>query len=184
MRRYFALLAASLLVTACAQESSTPTADDSAFELQADNVAFYVQHNLTAEGVRRSRVKADTTYFFEADRRQEFRRVEVEFFQDDGQVAGTLTSDTAENDASSGLFVARGNVVLLSTSPGGGERRLETEELFFDVPNDRIWSDRPSTIVEGGQTTRVTWFKSDSQFSTWEAGGTQTQGSAEGGTRF
>jgi hypothetical protein len=39
-------------------------------------------------------------------------------------------------------------------------------------------------LIEDGQTTRVTLFKSDSQFRTWEASGVETQGTAEGGIRF
>src|SRR5690606_39958231 len=114
----------------------------------------------------------------------EFRRVQVNFFEDHGQNAGTLTATSAEYDIPAGLFIARGNVVLVTPSPEGGERQLKTEELFFDVPNDRIWSDQAFTLLEGGQTSSGSTFRSDSQFRTWVVTGARTEGSTEGGTRF
>lgn len=182
--RYAALLFAGSLLVGCGAGADTPTADDSAFELPADQVIFGGRQTLTTDGVRRSEVEADTVLTFEQSRRHEFRQVKVNFFEDNGQNAGTLTATSAEYDIPSGLFIARGNVVLVTPSPNGGERQLQTEELFFDVPNDRIWSDREFTLLEGGQTTSGTTFRSDSQFRTWEVTGARTEGSTEGGIRF
>ena len=180
MRMRSVVFTICLLSAACSQEGGTPTADDSAFELPADQVMYQARQTLTADGVRRSQIQADTTFSFEQGRRFEFRRSIVDFFQESGQTAGNLTSATAEYNVPEALFVARGNVVLISQGPNG-ERRLETEELHYDIRNDRIWSDVPSRLIENGQTTNVT---SDSQFRTWEASGVQTQGTAEGGIRF
>lgn len=184
MRKGKRMLAACLLIVGCSNEGGTPTADDSAFDLPADQVLIMASQTLTANGVRRTQIEADTTFVFEEGRRFEFRRAKVDFYQDNGQKAGNLTSLGADYDAAGQVFVARGDVVLVSTGPNGAERRLETEELHYDIPNDRIWSDVPSKLTEGGQTTNVTMFRSDSQFRTWEASGVQTQGTAEGGIRF
>ena len=183
MHRIGLLLAGALLI-GCGAGPNTPTTDDAAFELPADQVIFGGRQFLTAAGVRRSEVEADTVLTFEQSRRHEFRSVKVNFFENNGQSAGTLTATTADYDIASGLFVARGNVVLITPSPSGGERRLETEELFFDVANDEIWSDQAFTLIEGGQTSSGTTFRSDSQFRTWEVTGAQTEGTAEGGVRF
>lgn len=175
---------ACLLFAGCSSEGGTPTADDSAFDLPADQVLILASQTLTVDGVRRSLVQGDTIFTFEQDRKFEFRRAKVDFYRENGQTAGNLTSLTADYDVAAQLFVARGNVVLISPGPNGGERRLETEELHYDIANDQIWSDVPSKLTENGQTTNVTTFRSDSEFRTWEASGVQTQGAAEGGIRF
>lgn len=183
MRSTAFFLAGALLV-GCGAETNPPTADDSAFELPADQMSLVAHQILTTDGIRRSEVEADTVFSFEQTRRHEFRRVKVSFFENNGAVAGTLTAASADYDIPSGLFIARGDVVLITPSPDGGERRLETEELYFDVPNDQIWSDQAFTLLEGGQTTRGSTFRSDSQFRTWEVTGARTEGSTEGGIRF
>lgn len=182
--RALVLLLVGALLGACGSEPNAPTADDSKFELPADQVMFSGRQSLTANGIRRSEVEADTILTFEKSRRQELRIVKVTFFEDDGRIAGTLTSDKAEYTMAEGLFIARGNVVLITPSPNGGERELRTEELYFDVANDEIWSDRPFTLLENGQTSNGTTFRSDSQFRTWEVTGARTEGAAEGGIRF
>lgn len=173
-----------VFMAACGSETNTPTADDSAFVLPADQLMLNAQQSLTSNGIRRSEVEADTILSFEESRRHEFRKVKVNFFEDNGQTSGTLTALSAEYDVRSSVFIARGNVVLVTPSPKGGDRTLTTDELFFDVANDKIWSDRAFTLLEGAQSTSGSTFRSDSKFRTWEVTGARTEGTAEGGIRF
>lgn len=161
--------------SACGNETTTPSAVTDASGLPADNVILGVEHNMTREGIRTGVLNSDTAYLYESSRRMDLRGVRIRFFGDTGVETGTLTSTTGEYDIGTGSFLARGDVVLLTDGPDG-ERRLETEELHYDVENDRLWSDVAFVMREGGSTTRGTSFQSDSQFRTWSVTGAETEG--------
>jgi LPS export ABC transporter protein LptC len=137
-----------------------------------------VRHNLTQDGIRRAVLNSDTAYAYEDTRELDLVGVDVTFYDEAGRVAGTLTSETGEYNLAEGLFVARDSVVLVTDGPDG-ERRLTSPELFFDVRTDRIWSDRPFTLVENGRTSRGQTFRSDSRFETWQVTGIQTTGTVD-----
>lgn len=170
--------------SACGASSTTPSATES-FEMDADQVAFQVRQTLTNDGVRTAILNSDTAYIYERERRLDLVGVEVLFFNEIGEEAGTLTSRTGDYNIDSGAFIARGDVVLVTRSPAG-QRRLETEELLYDVRADSLASDTPFTLHEDGRVSRGTSFRSDSRFRTWIVTGAQTQGSvpAEGGITF
>lgn len=168
-----ALLAAVL--TGCGTQATTPSQVTDASGLPADNMIFGVEHNMTREGVRTGVLRSDSAYLYEANRRMDLRGVELRFYGDNGVESGTLTSRTGEYDMGTGSFVARGGVVLITSGPEG-ERRLETEELHFDVEQDRLWSDVPFVMREGARTTRGNSFRSDSKFRNWSVTGAETSG--------
>ena len=179
------LLPASL--AACTQQSTTPAADETAFILPADNVMHGVTHRLTQDGIRRATLSSDSAYTYEHERRFDLMGVRVTFYNDTGALAGTVTSRSGEYDQESGVFVARDSVVLVSETPEGGERRLTTDELYYDVRSDELWSDHAFVLVENGRTSRGTSFRSDSKLETWSVTGAQTSGTvddAEGGITF
>ncbi len=179
MRAILAVLA-SLALAGCGQESTTPTVSDEAFELGADQVGFYVTMQITEDGIRSAEMTADTAFTYEESRRLDLIGVRVVFFREDGSEGGTLTSRTADYNIADGLFIARENVVLIT--PGeSGERRLETEELHFDMGEDRLWTESPFVIHEDGRTTSGTRFTTDSQFRTWDVSGLRTGGTVETG---
>lgn len=181
--RLLALLAAATLA-ACGDASTSPSATEG-YEGTADQVAFQVRQTLTNEGVRTAILNSDTAYIFERDRRLDLVGVEVLFFNEIGEQAGTLTSKTGDYNIDSGAFIARGDVVLVTSGPSG-ERRLETEELLYDVRADSLASRTPFTLHEDGRVSRGTSFRSDSKFRTWIVTGAQTEGAvpAGGGLSF
>jgi LPS export ABC transporter protein LptC len=111
--------------------------------------------------------------------------VKVTFYSPDGAEAGTLTSRTGDYNTADNLFIARENVVLI-TPGANGDRRLETEELHYDIGGDQIWTDSPFVLHEQGRVSQGTRFRTDSQFRTWEVTGLQTEGPVpgEGGLTF
>lgn len=167
-----------VVLAGCNQQSTTPAAEQAAFDLPADQVAYAVRHNLTQDGIRRAVLNSDTAYAFEDTREFDLIGVAVTFYDEAGRVAGTLTSRTGEYNLAEGLFVARDSVVLVSQGPQG-ERVLASPELFFDVRSDRLWSDLPFTLEENGRTSRGQTFRSDSRFETWEVTGIQTTGTVD-----
>ena len=183
MRRALILMAFSL--AACGGDSTTPSIPQEEFELPADQVAFDVSHNITKDGVRTAVLQSDTALVYEEARRFDVTGVRVDFYQEDGTQAGTLTAKTGEYSLEQGAFIARDSVVLI-TGEGETERRLETDELHYDIRADRIWTETAFTLYEQGRKSKGTSFYSDTAFRTWEVTGIQTEGPppAEPGTTF
>lgn len=176
MRSFVFALSLSLALAGCGSESTTPAAVTDASQLPADQLIEGLRHNMTKDGIRSGVLEADTALLFETGRKLDMRVVELQFFGESGRQTGTLTSETGVYDISTGNFVARGDVVLVTQGPNGEERRLETDELHYDVKGDRLWSDQPFVLTEGGRVTRGQRFRSDASFQTWEVTGAKTEG--------
>src|SRR5690606_10667146 len=91
------------------------------------------------EGVLTAEMVADSAFIHEDGRPWDLIGVQATFFTEQGAQAGTLTSERGDYDRSNGVFIARGNVVLI-TQGTSGERRLETEQLHFNVQQDELWT--------------------------------------------
>lgn len=175
MRRVlFAVFFAGLLA-ACGTDSTTPAPVAEAPDLPADNIIHGLSHVMTKAGVRTGVLESDTAYLYEVGRRLDLRVVRLQFFNEVGVQTGTLTSKTGEYDITTGAFIARGDVVLVTESPDG-QRRLETEELHYDVQGDRLWSEKPFVLNQNGRVTRGSSFRSDSRFQSWSVTNAQTEG--------
>jgi LPS export ABC transporter protein LptC len=177
------VLGIGILFAACGQDTTMPSASSDAFDLPADMVTIGFRTTLYVDGVVSAVLISDSAYFHEEDRRYDLIGVDVAFYTEQGAEAGTLTSQTGDYQERDGVFIARGNVVLITEGPDG-PRHLETEELHYLLQGDRIWTDSPFTLLEAGRTTRGTSFQTDSKFETWEVTGMQTEGTVEGGIRF
>lgn len=169
----------------CGSQATTPSAAVEATELPADQVIYTLNHVMTKNGVRTAVLNSDTAYLYEDGRRFDLMGVELQFFTETGAESGVLTSTTGEYNLANGLFIARGDVVLITQTPEGS-RRLETEQLHYDVTGDRLWSELPFVLVENGRTTRGSSFRSDASFKTWEITGGRTEGGLQtgGGVSF
>lgn len=174
MTRFARTTLVAFAVAACGG-SATPAAVEDASHLPADQVIYDVRHNMTKDGVRTGELVGDSAYLYESSRRMDIQGVELRFFSDNGTESGLLTARTGEYQIRSGSFVARGDVVLVQEGPQG-KRRLETEELHYDVQNDRLWSEEPFVLKEDGGTTRGTSFRSDAEFRNWSVTGARTEG--------
>lgn len=163
--RHVALLVAALAgLPACEKETTVPTRSDPLAERRVDQVLYDLKHVMTNQGVRKANLHADTAYFRDSDTRVDMKGVRLEFFDEaTGAVSGTLTSREGEYDTRSGAMMARGEAVLLLRGPEG-ERKIESEELNYDLDSDRVWSEKPTVMREGGKTVRGTSFESDTRF--------------------
>jgi len=149
-------------VVACGGSDSSPVTGETFGAMPADKVLLDVEHFVTADGVRRAIVRADTTYVFDDSARIKLRRVRVKIFNAQGQETADLTAREGEVEIYSQAMVARGNVVLVTRE---GDKRIETEELHYDPRQDRIWSDVATTLTEGGTVIHGTGFTSDSRLN-------------------
>ena len=126
----------------------------------ADQVLEGFSHYVTNEGVLRSRVEADTAFFYEPSQVTQLRKVKVVFFDFKGAESSTLTSQRGIYRWQDGSMEAIGNVVVVS--PDG--RRLATERLRYDNATNLISTDRHFTFDRGEEHLEGNSFKSDPDF--------------------
>ena len=130
---------AALLLAACGGMDTPPTM--TVVSDSADQVLYGLKHNLTADGVLRAHLEADTAYFYQTAQRADLRGVTVVFYSPQGVETSTLTSDSGTYDWRSGNMEARGNVVAVTPD----HRRLTTSVLRYDRRSDQISG--PNTFV-------------------------------------
>jgi len=133
----FALAGIAATLLACRDGSRATTT--TAMADTADQVLIGMSHYVTAAGVQRARVRADTAYFFSPTQRAELRNVHITFFKVDGGESSTLTSREGTYNWRNGDMEARGNVSVV-TKDG---RTLRTEELHYSETKNEVTSDVP-----------------------------------------
>ena len=138
------------------QPSATTPAADS-----ADQVLEGFAHHVTADGVRKSRIEADTAWFYEATQSATLHNVRITFFDAKGAERSRLTARRALYRWQDGSLDAEGEVVL--TAPDGG--RLQSEVLKLDNRENRISTDRPFRFERGAERIQGTSLRSDPEFT-------------------
>ena len=152
-------LLAMIIVASCEESGARPTTTIQAPD-SADQVLEGFSHYVTNEGVRQSRVEADTAYFYEATQITNLVNVKVTFYDLKGAESSTLTSKTGVYRWQDGSMEANGNVVVVS--PDG--RRLATERLRYDNTSNQISTDRHFTFDRGDEHLEGNSFRSDPDF--------------------
>lgn len=184
--RFLAPFALAALV-ACGQESTSPAAVGETPELPADVVIYNVYHMMTRNGIRSSILDADSAYQREESQALDLMGVRLTFYAENGAETGTLTSRSGTYSLGTGEFAARDSVVLITRTPSGGTRRIESESLNYNVKNDLLWSDGAFVMREGGRTTRGTSFRSEGHTGAVVVTNAETEGGipeAQGGLSF
>jgi LPS export ABC transporter protein LptC len=156
-RRPRAWLAAALAagLAACSsldQPPTTTTAADS-----ADQIGFGLFHYMTADGVRRLRLEADSAYMYETAQRHRLFGIRVTFYGPEGRETSTLTALEGQYDWRTGDMEARGDVVVVSPD----NRRLETTVLKYERSADRIVGPEPFVWITPDQRVEGDAFTSD-----------------------
>lgn len=172
--RYILTLLLAATAAACGGDENNSSDVLSPDDLPPGDITFGVTHVMTRNGVRTAVLEADTAVQQENGRQWDLRGVAIQFFTETGAESGTLTSRSGEYTPDDGSFIARDDVVLI-TQTEKGERRLETEELHYDVESEQIWSDSAWVLNEGGQISRGTSFRSDVNGDNWTAVGLETE---------
>ena len=153
------ILAAAAALSACEESGARPTTTLQAPD-SADQVLEGFSHYVTNEGIRRSRVQADTAYFYEDTQITNLVNVKVTFYDLKGEESSTLTSKTGVYRWQDGSMEANGSVVVLA--PDG--RRLATERLRYDNASNQISTDRHFTFDRGDEHLEGNSFRSDPDF--------------------
>ncbi len=154
-------VAASIVfaTTACEDTGARPTTTVQAPD-SADQVLEGFSHFVTNQGVRRTRVEADTAYFYESTQVTELRAVKVTFYDIKGEEGSTLTSKRGTYRWQDGSMQANDNVVVVS--PDG--RRLATATLKYDAASNTISTDKHFTFDRGTEHLEGNSFRSDPDF--------------------
>jgi LPS export ABC transporter protein LptC len=126
----------------------------------ADQILEGFSHYVTNNGILRSRVEADTAFFYESTQKNELHKVKVVFFDLKGAESSTLTARRGTYRWQDGSMEASGHVVVVS--PDG--RRLTTEVLKYDNATNTILTDRPFTFDRGQEHLEGNSFRSDPDF--------------------
>ncbi len=146
-------------LTACEDTGVRPTTTVQATD-SADQVLEGFSHYVTNAGVRRSRVEADTAFFYESTQVTQLKKIRVVFFDASGAESSTLTARTGTYRWQDGSMEANGSVLVVS--PDG--RRLKTEALKYDNAANTISTNVHFTFDRAAEHLEGNSFRSDPDF--------------------
>jgi len=140
-----------LAVASCGEGSDAPLVAEELLQLnaRANRVAMGLEHYVAAEGIRRAKIVADTAFFIEDEALVELRVMEVTFYDEDGNETTILTAREGTYDWETGDMTAKYDVVVLKMDE---DRRIESTEMFYNRPDDIIWSEEHTTMYEANGT--------------------------------
>lgn len=157
--RWLAAAAALAVTAACAEPGARPRTVLKQAD-SADQVIYRMAHYVTRSGVRRSVVEADTAYFYEPTQTYELRQVRVTFFDPEGGLRSTLTSQEGTYRWQVGTMEARVNVAVVSTDG----KTLRTQFLAYDQASNRISTNQPFVYDAPGEHLEGNSFQADTDF--------------------
>lgn len=157
--RALAAIAAIAFTLACEETGARPTTTLQAPD-SADQVLEGFSHYVTNQGVRRSRVEADTAFFYESSQITELKNIRVTFYDLKGEESSTLTARRGTYRWQDGSMEANDNVLVVS--PDG--RRLTTETLRYDNESNTISTDKRFSFDRGTEHLEGNSFRSDPDF--------------------
>jgi len=179
------LASAALAAGGCAKDAPPPTATTA--EVTASQVMYNLHQRITKLGVLKVDLHGDTATTMPNDPHVQLKGVRLKFYDETGKLAGNVTSRTGEYDMATSAMIARGNVLMILNG-AQGKRTIKTEELYYDQRGDKVWSDKPTTMIENGQTYHGTSFTSNTGFTNLTVQNLTTSGmnpnGGGGGLRF
>jgi LPS export ABC transporter protein LptC len=152
-------LVAIMVLCACEDTGARPTTTIQAPD-SADQILEGFTHYVTTDGVRRSRVEADTAYFYEGTQVTNLTNPKVTFYDLKGVESSTLTAKRGVYRWQDGSMEANDNVLVVY--PDG--RRLTTERLRYDSKTNQISTDRHFTFDREEEHLEGNSFRSDPDF--------------------
>jgi LPS export ABC transporter protein LptC len=158
--RWCASLSVLMALGACERRGVQPTATMQAAD-SADQVLEGFVHHVTADGIRKSRIEADTAWFYEATQRATLHNVRITFYDGKGAERSKLTARRADYRWQDGSLDAEGDVVLIA--PDGG--KLQSAVLKLDNKENRISTDRAFRFDRGAERIEGTSLQSDPEFT-------------------
>ncbi len=153
----------AIFLSACSDPGRPPTS--SALPDSVDQAAWGFVRHITAEGIERAKLEADSAFYYPSRETWELYQLTVEFRTIHGELRSTLTADEGTYHWRTQDMEARENVVALT--PDG--RRLTTCSIQYDEGRDEITG--PCAFVYDSENERLTGesFTADPDFRNVEA---------------
>lgn len=156
MRPALLALPLGLVLAACRSDKVAPKIGGTLAD-SADQVMYGTRFSLTAGGVLRAELVADTAYFFDDNTRIELEHPTTSFYTTTGTRNAVLNAKHGEYRTQTGQMVARGDVVVNSEDG----RRLRSEELKYDQNRNEISSDSAFVLTGPDRRLEGIGFRSD-----------------------
>src|SRR5437762_4218256 len=147
------------VVAPACESGIKPTATITAADT-ADQVMYNMSHYVTAGGIQRAHVRADTAYFYSPLQTAELRTLHITFYDVRGTETSTLTAREGTYHCRSGDMEARGNVVVVRTDGA----TLRTEVLRYSQARNEVSSDGPFIFDGPKRHVEGEGFTSDPDF--------------------
>jgi LPS export ABC transporter protein LptC len=142
----------------CSSSERPPTAATAADT--ADQIVFGLNHQLTSDGVLRTRVQADTAYFYQMSQKATMRHIKVTFYSPEGRETSTLTADSGLYEWRTQNMEAHGHVVAVTPD----QRRLTTTVLTYHKDKQEIVGSEPFVFDSPERHLEGDGFTSDPDF--------------------
>jgi len=117
----------------------------------ADQLVFGLNHQVTVDGVLRTRLRADTAFLYQTTQNARLHGLTVTFYSPEGRETSTLTAREGTYEWRTGDMEARGDVVAVTPD----NRRLTTTVLRYQRDLQQIEGpdafvfDAPNRHLEG-----------------------------------
>lgn len=123
----------------------------------AEQVGFGVRTLLSANGVQKGELQADTMYVYNDQTKFDFRNARVKFNTETGAPNGTMRADRGIYDTRTQILEGFGNVVV-TTLDG---RRLTSPHVKFNQLANEVSSDTSFVVKAGDKTQTGIGFTAD-----------------------
>lgn len=165
-----AVLGVAAAATSCLGDASdTPTTEFD--EMDADEVLYGVEHNMTNNGVREALLIADSMFSWRDSANTWVMGLTLRVYgETTGAAQATITADRGRLDMAGNELKAVGDVVLDIPDQ---DREIRTEELYVSPDSDRMRSDIPVVMREEGCEIEGDRFESDMSFRRVKLWGTR-----------
>ena len=141
---------------ACKESTPPPVGKPGAIDT-AEQVGFGVRTLLTANGVQKGELQADTMFVYNDQTKFDFRNARVKFNTETGAPNGTMRADRGLYDTRTQVLEGFGNVVV-STLDG---KKLTSPHLKFNQLGNEISSDTTFELKAGEREQRGIGFTAD-----------------------
>ena len=121
-------------VTRC-QEKEPPRVAGGDFQDAPEQVIENMEVTFTEQGRRTGVLRADSVAIYRQGEVKKGRKIQVDFFDREGQQVSSLTAEEGTYDSKREEVAARGDVVVVSDTGA----RLETEALHWRKKSNRIF---------------------------------------------
>lgn len=131
-------------VFGCQKEEPPRVAEDD-FQDAPEQIIENMEVTFTDQGRRTGVLKADSVAIYQQGRVKRGKKIQVDFYDQEGQHVSTLTAEEGTYDSKAEEIEAQGDVVVVSDAGV----RLETEVLRWRKQINRIFTDAFVKIIRG-----------------------------------